>query len=74
MSLCYQQKNILFIGSTEAGCQRSAIIYSITTFCERHEIDLLSYMRDVLGQVAELGKNCSQIDHLLPSDSSPSAS
>ena len=66
------KKNFLFIGSPEAG-QRSAIIYSIIVSCERLGIDPLSYMRDVIGQIAKLGKNCKQVDHLLPSNWSPSA-
>lgn len=66
------KKNYLFIGSPEAG-KRSAIIYSIIVSCERHGIDPLSYMRDVLGQMAKLGKNCKQVDHLMPSNWSPSA-
>ena len=41
------KKNFLFIGSPEAG-QRSAIIYSIVVSCERHGIDPLAYMTDVL--------------------------
>ena len=66
------KKNFLFIGSPEAG-KRSSIIYSIIVSCERHGIDPLTYMRDVLGQMAKLGKNCKQVDHLLPSNWSTSA-
>ena len=65
------KKNFLFIGSADAG-KRSAIIYSIIVSCERHGIEPLAYMRDVLGQMAKLGKNCKQVDHLLPSNWSPS--
>ena len=64
------KKNYLFIGSPDAG-KRSAIIYSIIVSCERHGIDPLSYMRDVLGQMPKLGKNCKQVDHLIPSNWSP---
>ncbi len=64
------KKNFLFIGSPEAG-KRSAIIYSIIVSCERHGIDPLTYMRDVLGQMARLGKNATEVDHLLPSNWSP---
>ena len=66
------KKNFLFIGSPEAG-KRSSIIYSIIVSCESHGIDPLTYMRDVLGQMAKLGKNCKQVDHLLPSNWSTSA-
>ena len=61
------KKNFLFIGSPDAG-KRSAILYSIIVSCERHGIDPLSYMRDVLGQMAKLGKNAKEVDHLLPSN------
>lgn len=61
------KKNFLFIGSPDAG-KRSAIIYSIIVSCERHGIDPLTYMRDVLGQMAILGKNAKEVDHLLPSN------
>jgi len=61
------KKNFLFIGSPEAG-KRSAIIYSIIVSCERHGVEPLNYMQDVLGQMAKLGKNCKQVDHLLPSN------
>ena len=64
------KKNFLFIGSPDAG-KRSAIIYSIIVSCERHGIDPLGYMRDVLGQMAQLGKNTKEVDHLLPSNWSP---
>lgn len=61
------KKNFLFIGSPDAG-KRSAIIYSIIVSCERHGIDPLTYMRDALGQMARLGKNATEVDHLLPSN------
>lgn len=67
------KKNFLFIGSPDAG-KRSAIIYSIIVSCERHGIDPLSYMRAVLTEMPKLGKNCKDVDHLLPSNWSPVAS
>lgn len=67
------KKNFLFIGSPDAG-KRSAIIYSIIVSCERHGIDPLSYMRDVLGEMAKLGKNAKEVDHLLPFTWSPTGS
>lgn len=65
------KKNFLFIGSPKAG-KRSAIIYSIIVSCERHGIEPLTYMREVLGELAKLGKNSKAVDHLLPSRWSPS--
>lgn len=47
------KKNFLFIGSPEAG-QRSAIIYSIIVSCERHGIDPLAYMTDVLEKLPSM--------------------
>ena len=47
------KKNFLFIGSPEAG-QRSAIIYSIVVSCERHGIDPLAYMTDVLEKLPSM--------------------
>ena len=41
------KKNWLFIGHPDAG-QRSAIIYSIVVSCQRHGIDPLVYVKDVL--------------------------
>jgi hypothetical protein len=41
------KKNWMFIGHPKAG-ERSAIIYSIVGSCQRHNIDPLSYLRDVL--------------------------
>lgn len=65
------KKNFLFIGSPDAG-KRSAIIYSIIVSCQRHGIDPLTYMRDVLGKMAKLGKNAKDVDHLIPSNWLPS--
>lgn len=47
------KKNFLFIGSPEAG-QRSAIIYSIIVSSERHGIDPLAYMTDVLEKLPSM--------------------
>lgn len=41
------KKNFLFIGHPQAG-ERSAIIYSIVVSCQRHGVDPLAYLRDVL--------------------------
>jgi len=41
------KKNWMFIGHPQAG-ERSAIIYSIVGSCQRHNIDPLLYLRDVL--------------------------
>lgn len=59
------KKNFLFIGSPEAG-QRTAIIYSIIVSCERHRIDPLTYMTDVLEKLPALN-NQDDLSSLIPS-------
>ena len=60
------KKNFLFIGSPEAG-QRSAVIYSIIVSCERHGIDPLAYMTDVLEKLPSMS-NQDDYSPLLPSN------
>jgi transposase len=60
------KKNFLFIGSPDAG-QRSAIIYSIIVSCERHGIDPLAYMTDLLHRLPTMS-NQDELDPLLPSN------
>ena len=60
------KKNFLFIGSPEAG-QRSAIIYSIIVSCERHGIDPLAYMTDLLHRLPAMS-NQDDLDPLLPAN------
>ena len=60
------KKNFLFIGSPDAG-KRSAIIYSIIVSCERHGIDPLGYMTDLLHRLPTMN-NQDDLDSLLPSN------
>ena len=60
------KKNFLFIGSPEAG-QRTAIIYSIIVSCERHGLDPLAYMTDVLEKLPAMS-NQDNLSSLLPSN------
>ena len=60
------KKNFLFIGSPDAG-QRTAIIYSIIVSCERHGIDPLGYMTDLLHRLPTMS-NQDDLDSLLPSN------
>lgn len=60
------KKNFLFIGSPDAG-QRSAILYSIIVSCERHGIDPLAYMTDLLHRLPTMS-NQDDLDPLLPSN------
>ncbi|MDQ8196477.1 transposase, partial [Coraliomargarita sp. SDUM461004] len=60
------KKNFLFIGSPEAG-KRTAIIYSILVSCERHGIDPLAYMTDVLKKIPAM-TNQDDFSPLLPSN------
>ena len=60
------KKNFLFIGCPDAG-QRSAIIYSIIVSCQRHGIDPLTYMIDLLHRLPMMS-NQDDLDPLLPSN------
>ena len=55
------KKNFLFIGSPNAG-KRSAIIYSIIVSCQRHGIDPLGYMADLLHRLPNMS-NQEDLDH-----------
>ena len=63
------KKNFLFIGHPQAG-QRSAIIYSIVVSCQRHKIDPLQYLSDVLSRLPKM-TNQDDIRALTPSQWSP---
>jgi len=65
------KKNFLFIGHPEAG-QRSAIIYSIAVSCQRHNIEPLPYLRDVLSRLPNM-TNQDDISRLTPAQWSPPA-
>jgi hypothetical protein len=58
--------NFLFIGSPNAG-KRSAIIYSIIDSCQRHGIDPLGYMTDLLHRLPNMS-NQEDLDLLLPAN------
>ena len=47
------KKNWLFIGHPDAG-EKSAVIYSIVVFCQRHGIDPFEYFKDVLGRLPSM--------------------
>ncbi|GHC14235.1 IS66 family transposase [Cerasicoccus arenae] len=63
------KKNFLFIGHPEAG-QRSAIIYSIVVSCQRHQVEPLEYLRDVLSRLPNM-TNQDDIRALTPYQWSP---
>ena len=65
------KKNWLFIGHPDAG-QRSAIIYSIVVSCQRHDIDPLVYLRDVLTRLPTM-TNQDDIAALTPAQWKPTA-
>jgi transposase len=58
------KKNWLFIGHPDAG-QRSAIIYSIVVSCQRHGVDPLAYIKDVLTRLTAM-TNQHDLDLLTP--------
>ena len=57
------RKNYLFAGS-DAGGERAAAIYSLIGTAKLNDIDLETYLRDVLARVADHPVN--RIDDLLP--------
>ena len=59
------RKNYLFAGS-EAGAERTAIIYSLVAGCKLNGIDPFRYFRDILARVSIHPAN--KIDELLPSE------
>jgi len=63
------KKNFLFIGSPSAG-KRTAVIYSIIVSCQRHGIDPLAYMTDLLRRLPTM-TNQDDIDPLLPENWRP---
>ena len=65
------KKNWLFIGHPDAG-QRSAIIYSIVVSCQRHGIDPLAYLRDVLQRLPTM-TNQDDLAALTPAKWKPAA-
>ena len=66
------KKNWLFVGHPDAG-QRSAIIYSIVVSCQRHGIDPLLYVRDVLQRLPAM-TNQDDIHALTPAKWNPATS
>ncbi|MCX5682347.1 MAG: IS66 family transposase [Planctomycetota bacterium] len=63
------KKNWLFIGHPDAG-QRSAIIYSIVVSCQRHGINPLAYLKDVLTRLPAM-TNQDDIAALTPAKWKP---
>jgi transposase len=59
------KKNFLFIGHPDAG-QRSAIIYSLVVSCQRHGINPMDYLRDVLTRLPRMTTS-DDLDCLTPS-------
>jgi len=63
------KKNFLFIGHPDAG-DRSAIIYSIVVSCQRHRIDPLAYLKDVLTRLPAM-TNQDDLSPLTPAKWKP---
>ena len=59
-------KELPVIGSPNAG-KRSTIIYSIIVSCQRHGIDPLGYMTDLLHRLPNMS-NQEDLDPLLPAN------
>ncbi len=58
------KKNWLFIGHPDAG-QRTAILYSLLVSCQRHGIEPLAYLRDVLARLPAM-TNQDDLEALTP--------
>ena len=57
------RKNWLFAGS-DAGGKTAAILMSLIRSCERHDVEPLAYLRDVLTRIADM--TIPQLSQLLP--------
>jgi transposase len=68
-SLALGRRNYLFAGS-DAGAERTAILYSVMRTCALHGIDAFAYLKDILGKLAA-GWPKHQLDALLPENWSP---
>ena len=54
MRLCgapHSRKNWLFAGSAN-GAQTAATLFSVTSSCHRHGIDVFAYLQDILQRLA----------------------
>jgi len=65
------KKNWLFIGHPDAG-QRTAILYSVIVSCQRHGIEPLAYLRDVLARLPAM-TNRDDLEALTPGRWLPAA-
>lgn len=65
------KKNWLFIGHPDAG-RRSAILYSVIVSCQRHSVEPLAYLRDVLARLPTM-TNRDDLDALTPAQWTPRA-
>ena len=61
--LAIGRKNWLFFGSDDGG-QRAAVLLSVLASCQRHEIDPIVYLRDVLSHIR--GRPPERIREFLP--------
>ena len=57
------RKNWLFVGSDNGGCTAAAL-FSVIATCQRHQVEPMSYLRDVLTRVAAMPIN--ELSGLLP--------
>jgi len=57
------RKNWLFAGSDNGG-RTAATLFSLIATCQRHQVEPMAYLRDVLGRIA--ATPVSQLDQLLP--------
>jgi transposase len=65
------RKNWLFAGSDNGG-RTAATLFSLIATCQRHEVEPMAYLRDVLGRIA--ATPVSQLDQFLPDRWDPTVS
>ena len=73
MRLCgapHKRKNWLFAGSDTGGAT-AAVLFSLIATCQRHAVEPLAYLRDVLTRIA--AHPISRLDELLPNHWQPQA-
>jgi transposase len=68
-SLALGRRNYLFAGS-DAGAERSAILYSLMRTCALHRVDAFAYLADILRKLAARWP-AKRLDELLPENWSP---
>jgi len=54
------RKNWLFAGSAK-GAETAAVLFSVTSSCQRHKVDAFAYLRDMLGRLAHDARPSAEV-------------